>query len=131
MQNIISKESKIAVLCGGMSSEREISLRSGKNCLAALQRLGYKNAQIVDVSENIMNDLKGFEYAYMYPGFTKVIQAVGRVIRSDEDRGVAILIDERFTYSKYYELMPRHWKNKKIITNAYGLKNEILKFYKK
>ena len=64
MQNIISKEAKIAVLCGGMSSEREISLRSGKNCLAALHRLGYKNAQIVDVSENIMNDLKGFEYAY-------------------------------------------------------------------
>ena len=60
MQNIIQKDSKIAVLCGGMSSEREISLRSGKNVLAALQRLGYKNAEIVDVSENIMNNLKGF-----------------------------------------------------------------------
>ena len=64
MQNIIQKEAKIAVLCGGMSSEREISLRSGKNCLAALHRLGYMNAQIVDVTQNIMNDLKGFEYAY-------------------------------------------------------------------
>ncbi len=64
MQYTISKESKIAVLCGGMSSEREISLRSGKNCLAALHRLGYKNAEIVDVSENVMNDLKGFEFAY-------------------------------------------------------------------
>lgn len=64
MQYTISKESKIAVLCGGMSSEREISLRSGKNCLAALQRLGYKNAEIVDVSQNVMNDLKGFEFAY-------------------------------------------------------------------
>ena len=64
MQNNIQKDSKIAVLCGGMSSEREISLRSGKNCLAALHRLGYKNAEIVDVSENIMNDLKGFDFAY-------------------------------------------------------------------
>lgn len=64
MQYNIQKDSKIAVLCGGMSSEREISLRSGKNCLAALQRLGYKYAEIVDVSENIMNDLKGFEFAY-------------------------------------------------------------------
>lgn len=64
MQYNISKDAKIAVLCGGMSSEREISLRSGKNCLAALQRLGYKNAQIVDVSENVMNDLKEFEFAY-------------------------------------------------------------------
>lgn len=61
---IQNKDAKIAVLCGGMSSEREVSLRSGKNCLAALQRLGYKNAQIIDVSENVMEDLKGFEYAY-------------------------------------------------------------------
>lgn len=65
MQHVISdKDAKIAVLCGGMSSEREVSLRSGKNCLGALHRLGYKNAQIVDVSPNVMNDLKGFEYAY-------------------------------------------------------------------
>ena len=64
MQNLIQEESKIAVLCGGMSSEREISLRSGKNCLAALHRLGYNNAEIVDVSENVMNDLKGFDFAY-------------------------------------------------------------------
>ena len=64
MQNIIQKETKIAVLCGGMSSEREISLRSGKNCLAALKRLGFANAEIVDVSENVMNDLKGFDFAY-------------------------------------------------------------------
>ena len=64
MQNFIQKDSKIAVLCGGMSSEREISLRSGKNCLAALHRLGYNNAEIVDVSENVMNDLKGFDFAY-------------------------------------------------------------------
>ncbi len=61
---IQNKDAKIAVLCGGMSSEREISLRSGNNCLKALHRLGYKNAQIVDVSENVMQDLKGFEYAY-------------------------------------------------------------------
>ena len=64
MQNIIQKDSKIAVLCGVMSSEREISLRSGKNCLAALKRLGFANAEIVDVSENVMNDLKGFDFAY-------------------------------------------------------------------
>ena len=61
---IQNKDAKIAVLCGGMSSEREVSLRYGKNCLGALHRLGYKNAQIVDVTPNVMNDLKGFEYAY-------------------------------------------------------------------
>ena len=61
---ILNKESKIAVLCGGMSSEREISLRSGKNCYDALIRLGYKNAKLVDVSSNIMSDIKGFDVAY-------------------------------------------------------------------
>lgn len=64
MEYTIQKDAKIAVLCGGMSSEREVSLRSGKNIHAALQRLGYKNAQIVDVTPNIAEDLKGFEYAY-------------------------------------------------------------------
>ena len=64
MEYIVPLEAKVAVLCGGMSSEREVSLRSGRNVLGALQRLGYKNAELVDVSSNIMNDLKGFEYAY-------------------------------------------------------------------
>lgn len=86
---------------------------------------------------NILKDFfeikysQGFDYAYVYPGFTKVIQAVGRVIRSDSDRGIAILIDERFTYSKYLSLMPPHWTNKKCITNIFDLKNEIKDFYKK
>ena len=61
---IQDKNAKIAVLCGGMSSEREVSLRSGRNCLEALKRLGYKNAETVDVTENVLNDLKGFDYAY-------------------------------------------------------------------
>ena len=64
MQYSIQKNAKIAVLCGGMSSEREVSLRSGKNVLAALKRLGYENAALVDVSENIFEDLKGFDFAY-------------------------------------------------------------------
>jgi D-alanine-D-alanine ligase len=47
-----------------MSSEREVSLRSGKNVLSALHRLGYVNAELIDVSQNVMNDLQGFDYAY-------------------------------------------------------------------
>lgn len=60
----INKNAKIAVLAGGMSNEREVSLRSGKNCLNALFRLGYKNAQLIDVDENVPQKLVGFEYAY-------------------------------------------------------------------
>lgn len=63
----IAKETKIAVLYGGMSSEREVSLRSGKNCHAALLRLGYKNAVLIDVDENIATNLKNerIEYAFV------------------------------------------------------------------
>ena len=62
----ISLDKKIAVLCGGMSNEREVSLRSGKNVYEALLRQGYKNAKLVDVDENIASKLKegGFEIAY-------------------------------------------------------------------
>ena len=66
IQNKIDKNSKIAVLCGGMSSEAEVSRRSGKGCYEALQRLGYKNSELVEVDENIAQKLKDgkFDYAY-------------------------------------------------------------------
>ncbi len=72
----------------------------------------------------------GFEYAYTYPGFTKVVQAVGRVIRSENDKGIVILLDERFTNQNYLQLMPKHWRNIKVINDAYNLKKEIEHFYK-
>lgn len=84
---------------------------------------------------NILKDFfeeqyhEGFAYAYIYPGFTKVIQAVGRVIRSDTDRGIAILIDERFAYTRYLSLMPPHWTNRKCISRMTDLKKEIWEFY--
>lgn len=64
MQRTISKDTKIAVLCGGMSSEAEVSRRSGKNCYEALLRLGYKNSKLIEVTENIAQDLQGFDIAY-------------------------------------------------------------------
>lgn len=62
----IDQEAKIAVLYGGLSNEREVSLRSGKNVFEALKRLGYQNAELVDVDENIAQKLVDgkFEVAY-------------------------------------------------------------------
>ena len=61
----VNKNSKIAVLCGGLSNEREVSLRSGKNVFKALIELGYKNVSLVDVSRDISSVLTEgkFEYA--------------------------------------------------------------------
>ena len=61
MENIeykVSKEKKIAVLCGGMSSEREVSIRSGKKCFEAIKSLGYYNSELIIVDENIAETLK-------------------------------------------------------------------------
>ena len=52
----------------------------------------------------------GFRYAYQIPGMQKVAQAVGRVIRTETDRGVALLLDDRYAYADYRSLCPEHWR---------------------
>ncbi len=52
----------------------------------------------------------GFEYAYLYPGINRVLQAAGRVIRSETDRGVVLLVDQRFGSSRYRSLLPFTWR---------------------
>lgn len=54
-------------------------------------------------------DGNGFETAYLYPGMRRVIQAVGRVIRSEKDMGIILLLDRRFADENYQKLLPRHW----------------------
>ena len=66
IKNSIDKNSKIAVLCGGMSSEAEVSMRSGKGCFEALKRLGFNNAELVVVDKNIAETLKNGNYDYAY-----------------------------------------------------------------
>lgn len=53
----------------------------------------------------------GFDFAYTFPGLNKVIQAAGRVIRTDDDRGIIMLIDDRFGTAKYKSLLPKEWSN--------------------
>lgn len=57
----------------------------------------------------------GFEYSYVYPGINRVLQAGGRVIRSEEDRGVLLLIDDRFSTVRYKKLLPNEWSNIKKV----------------
>ena len=55
------------------------------------------------------NQQSGYEYAYIFPGINRVLQAAGRVIRSEEDRGVILLIDDRFSRRQYRSLLPVWW----------------------
>ena len=54
-------------------------------------------------------DEGGYDAAYVYPGLRRVLQAAGRVIRTETDRGVVLLIDQRYRQEQYRELMPPHW----------------------
>ncbi|KIL52810.1 helicase C-terminal domain-containing protein [Jeotgalibacillus campisalis] len=55
-------------------------------------------------------DLNGYHYAYVYPGINKVLQAGGRLIRTEEDEGILLLIDDRFQSPLYQELLPLEWR---------------------
>jgi DNA excision repair protein ERCC-2 len=59
----------------------------------------------------------GFDYAYRYPGMQRVLQAVGRLIRSENDQGEALLIDQRFLEERYEDLFPSWWT---ILPNVSG-----------
>ncbi|MCP4217364.1 MAG: ATP-dependent DNA helicase [bacterium] len=64
-----------------------------------------------DLIKEYYADLKGvgFEYAYLYPGMNRVLQAAGRVIRTPEDKGVVLLVGSRFSTPQYRSLIPSHW----------------------
>ena len=73
----------------------------------------------------------GYEYSYMYPGMNKVLQASGRVIRSENDKGIVLLIDERFSNSYYKKMFPIHWNSYKEVTNLEKLSLYIEDFWNK
>ncbi|MBX2835618.1 MAG: ATP-dependent DNA helicase [Gammaproteobacteria bacterium] len=56
----------------------------------------------------------GYDYAYRFPGFTRVMQTVGRLIRHENDRGIVVLVDDRFTTSRYQSLFPEHWNLQRV-----------------
>ena len=70
----------------------------------------------------------GFEYAYTFPGMNRVLQALGRVIRSESDRGVVLLIDARFNEVRYRRLFPTWWNYLRVrLTSALG--EAVLEFW--
>ena len=74
---------------------------------------------------------KGYQYAYLNPGINKVMQAVGRVIRSEADRGVALLIDDRYLSNTYHDLFDDLWPHYKVVTSTKDIKKEVEDFWKK
>ena len=86
---------------------------------------------------NIMRDYfqnrydDGFAYAYTYAGMNNVLQAAGRVIRREEDRGIVVLIDDRYGTPTYQKLFPKHWEHLKYAGNPSSLAEIARKFWEK
>ncbi len=77
-----------------------------------------------EVSEN------GYDYAYTYPGMNNVLQAAGRVIRTEDDTGVVVLVDDRYAQPLYRKLFPEHWKGVQYAGNAASLAEILRRFWK-
>lgn len=72
----------------------------------------------------------GYDYAYKYPGLNKVLQAAGRVIRTAEDIGVVLLLDERFLETHYLRMFPREWADYQIVS-VNSVTNSVNRFWEK
>ncbi|MGM0239675.1 ATP-dependent DNA helicase [Enterococcus sp. AZ103] len=129
-----NKETLVAfAVLGGIFSEG-IDLTGDK--LIGVVVVGVGLPQI-NHEQNLIKDYfdeknnQGFSYAYQLPGINKVIQAAGRVIRQMNDRGVILLLDQRFNQASYQKLLPPSWYDRKIIHQTTEISIEVEKFWQK
>ena len=87
------------------------------------------NRELDLVMERYNDTGHGFDFAYRYPGMNKVLQAAGRVIRSDTDRGVVLLIDNRFASRQYTQIYPEHWRDWRSVRGVDNLEKELKSFW--
>jgi len=112
--NRFTLDSKITAFCvvGGIFSEG-IDLVGKRLIGSIVVGVGFPR---ISKEGDIIKDYykeRGFDYAYVYPGVNKVLQAAGRVIRSEEDKGRLLLIDDRYFTNKYRNLLPKEWEIKR------------------
>lgn len=93
-----------------------------------LPQINYERELIKEYYDK--NSDNGFEYAYLYPGLNKVIQSAGRLIRSAQDKGIVVLVGERFAEEQVNELLPDYWfQNPGDVVVAENYEMEIQLFW--
>jgi DNA excision repair protein ERCC-2 len=115
---------------GGIFGEG-IDLAGKRLCGAAIVGVGLpaismENDLIRDYFNRELN--AGFEFAYLYPGINRVFQAAGRVIRSENDRGVVLLIDRRYGTNRYRSLLPQNWHPIRVL-NEHKFADDLQQFW--
>ncbi|MBC1807745.1 ATP-dependent DNA helicase [Listeria sp. FSL L7-0993] len=130
----VENEETLVGFCvlGGVFSEG-IDLRGERLIGAAivgvgLAQLNHESDLIKDYYNKTIG--RGFDYAYQIPGMNKVLQAVGRVIRGESDRGVVLLIEERFSANRYRALFPAHWNHAKTVKSTAEISQEVNGFWR-
>ena len=115
---------------GGVFSEgidlREDSLIGAVIVGTGLPQVGYEKELLKSYFDE--RGENGFDYAYRFPGMNKVLQAAGRVIRTQEDVGVITLLDERFLQGSYRKTFPREWEYYEVV-NAELLERRLERFW--
>lgn len=94
-----------------------------------MPRINFESDKISEYYDD--QGLSGRDYAYLYPGMNKIMQAVGRVIRSEKDRGAVLLIDERYMSRQYQDLYRAEWKNYQVVLSADEVEENLSKFFDK
>ncbi len=80
---------------------------------------------------DLKTDGMGYDYAYTFPGMNAVLQAAGRVIRKDDDKGIVVLIDDRYGTPRYASLFPEQWSGLQFAGNPSSLAEIARRFWKK
>ena len=83
------------------------------------------------IKDHMKDSNKGFNYAYVYPGMIKVLQAAGRCIRTDDDKGVILLLDKRYSQRIYQSLFPYEWYPNFRVRKSDDVKTLCEKFWSK
>lgn len=134
--NAFADDGKLRVgfcVLGGSFSEG-VDLPGGRLIGAVVVGVGLPS---ISDERNILRDYyettreSGYDYAYTYPGMNRVLQAAGRVIRSENDRGVIVLADDRWAEPRYQALMPEHWNGIVYANDARDIAELIADFWKK
>lgn len=82
------------------------------------------------IKDHMKDSNKGFDYAYVYPGIIKVLQAAGRCIRTDNDKGVILLLDNRYSQRRYQSLFPYEWYPNFRVRKSDDVKTLCEKFWR-
>lgn len=128
------KKTTIGLLIIGGSFSEGIDLLADRLIGVAVVGIGLPQiSQEVDLIRDYYEKKngKGFEYAYMNPGMNKVMQAVGRLIRSETDVGSALLIDERYAQNDYRCLFERAWNGYEVVLSPDEVEENLLSFYRR